>query len=502
MRAAPPFALLVSAVVSMPLPVTGQVVPDAHTVPGGVLRVSLSPRYTRWDHVFDTSGVAVRLGRFLETDSLGTSLFPPLRDAERAVRTLTGDSTYRMTAGAFRPNLDADVRFIPLRFQVGLTDRITLTAGLPIVSTTMNVTPQLDSSDANVGVHPGLTDQAQLLLADLDAAIADLSARIAAGEFGCPGGASCGAAQEVLDRARATRDALGALMDANPRHPFAPLAGSDAGQAVAATLAMLRDDLTTLGAPTLSDTVLGLPEARADTAGLNGILTDPAYGFAARPFETTKLTRRLGDLELGLRIGLLRTAAMRTVVTSLVRLPTGKLGRTDDLLDLAAGDKQLDLEFGFEAAIEPGNVLALWLGASYNLQFADRLSLRVTSPAQPLAPATTLREVDRDLGDVLRLSAYPSVRLTNRFRVFTTVAYFRKGADRYPGNETLELYTEMERLSYGGGIWYRVPADRSSGTQPIEAGLIYRAAFSGSGGLTPKTSGVEFALRLFYRLWG
>jgi hypothetical protein len=60
----------------------------------------------------------------------------------------------------------------------------------------------------------------------------------------------------------------------------------------------------------------------------------------------------------------------------------------------------------------------------------------------------------------------------------------------------------MERVSYGGGIWYRAEPDRQAGRLPLEAGLIYRAAYSGNGGFTAKTSGVEFSLRLFFGLWG
>lgn len=505
-----PAVLLLLA--GLPGTAAAQVVPDAWTVPRGALRVSLSPRYLSWDHVFDAQGDEAILGRFLQADSLGAAMLPTIRDAERAARILSGDSTYQMNAGAFRPNLDADVRFIPLRLQLGLTDRITFTAGVPIVLTTMNAAPRLDSTEANVGLNPGASDAAQVI-GSLETAIADLSMRITAGDFGCPGSMQCAEAEALLERARTARDATALLFGAattgvvDPEFPgvvppFAPVAGSTVATAIATELQAISDALTALGASPLGSTELLFPEARADTAALGTVLGDPRYGYDGSPLETTKLVRRLGDLEVGLRIAVLRAASIRGVLSSTVRLPTGQRADPDDFLQIAAGDRQLDVEIGGELALEPGNTVALWLGGSYNLQLRDQLTRRVTPPDTPLPLATTRALVDRNLGDELRLSAYPSVRLTDRFRVFTTVAYYRKGADRFPGNEVLEPLTEMERLSYGGGIWYRTPANAATGQLPLEAGLVYRAAFSGSGGFTPKTRGVEFSLRLYFGLWG
>ena len=60
----------------------------------------------------------------------------------------------------------------------------------------------------------------------------------------------------------------------------------------------------------------------------------------------------------------------------------------------------------------------------------------------------------------------------------------------------------MRALSYGGGIAYRSDQTSREGTLPIEAGLNYRAAFFGSGGLTPKTNSMQLYLRLFFQAFG
>jgi hypothetical protein len=62
-------------------------------------------------------------------------------------------------------------------------------------------------------------------------------------------------------------------------------------------------------------------------------------------------------------------------------------------------------------------------------------------------------------------------------------------------------------LSLGGGIAYRAVRVRRDSTAtetslPVEAGLSYQVAFSGSGGLVPKSTMLQLYLRLAYRLFG
>jgi hypothetical protein len=98
--------------------------------------------------------------------------------------------------------------------------------------------------------------------------------------------------------------------------------------------------------------------------------------------------------------------------------------------------------------------------------------------------------------------------------VFGSVSYYHKAADSFdiaslpstsatpPSSaDPLESETEMRAWSFGGGIAYRSDLSTSGRILPIEAGLNYRAAFSGAGGLTPKTSSMQLYLRLFYDLF-
>jgi len=290
---------------------------------------------------------------------------------------------------------------------------------------------------------------------------------------------------------------------------FAPLATSAAGAAVLAEIAAVALELQALGASPVTAT-LPLPTGRLSADDINNFLL-AGPDFTALPIGFNRQTS-IGDIEIGARFGLLMNATTRAVLTATVRLPTGRPSSADNFVDIGTGDGQTDVELGIEATFEPGNSIGVSFGASYTLQLAHTLNRRMTTPNAPLVPVSHRFLVKRDLGDVIRFSAYPTIRLSNIFRVFGSVHYFRKGRDSfsYPGSSPagapdialLEVETEMRALSYGGGIAYRSDQTSRGQTLPIEAGLNYRAAFSGSGGLTPKTNSMQLYLRLFFQAFG
>ena len=132
---------------------------DARLIPKGALRIDFSPHYTNYDTRFSfgtvgvTDGSPELLGTDLTADTVGSNLFPTLAPAEEAIRAITGDATYRMNVGAFNTVRDADVRHFPFGFALGLTDRITVRAKLPIVTTRSQVTFTTDTTEANVGFN-------------------------------------------------------------------------------------------------------------------------------------------------------------------------------------------------------------------------------------------------------------------------------------------------------------------------------------------------------------
>jgi hypothetical protein len=505
------FLILVGVALSLVgRPMSAQIV-DARVLPRGVLRIEFAPHYTNYDRRFalGTPGVSdgepELLGTDLTADTAGSNLFPAIRSSEQAIQSIIGDPSYRINIGAFNTVLDADIRRFPFSFFFGLTDRLTVTAHIPIITTRMQVAFNSDSTDANVGWNQAVEDiaepqaaaQAAALVNELTAAVDDLEGRIAAGDFGCPSGATCAQAQAALTRATALRDNLLALTgfgDGNGTPPpFAPLATSDAGVALTNEITAVIAELQVLAGASFSGG-LPLPLDPLATENVNEIFPSPALGYDADPLAFVRATH-LGDAELGMRFGLIQRPAARIAAVASVRFPTGQHDGAGNYVDLGQGDKQWDVVAGIEAAFDPGSVLGISLGASYTLQLPHSLTRRIGPPDSLLVPASAAAVVQRDLGDEIRVRVYPSLRLNPAFRVYGSATYFRKGRDSFSDGsgqsvEPLERETKMEALSFGGGIAYRTAPSEDGSRLPIEAGLSYRSTFSG------------LHLRLFYRLWG
>ena len=501
---------------------------DARLIPRGALRIDFSPRYTNYDLRFSfgtpgiSDGTAEPLGTDLTVDTAGSNIFPTFSGAENAIRSLTGDATYRLNVGKFSTIRDADVRHFPFGFALGVSERLTVRLNIPIVTTRSQVTFTSDTTDANVGWNLANENygnattaaDAAALINQLSAAISEIEAMIAAGNFGCPTGPGCDQARSIVTRAMTLLGNLFALTGLGAGAEavaFAPLATSAAGAAVLAEIAAVALNLQALGASPVTAT-LPLPTGRVSADDINNFLL-AGPDFMALPIGFNRQTR-FGDIEIGARFGVLMNATTRAVLTTTIRLPTGRPSSADNFVDIGTGDGQTDVELGIEAAFEPGNSIGVSFGASYTLQLAHTLNRRVTTPDAPIVPVSHRFLVKRDLGNVIRFSAYPTIRLSSAFRVFGSVHYFRKGRDSFsyvnpiqadlirPDVRQLEAETEMRALSYGGGIAYRSDQTSRGRTLPIEAGLNYRAAFSGSGGLTPKTNSMQLYLRLFFQAFG
>jgi hypothetical protein len=504
------------------VPVVFAQLPDPYTVPRGALRVAFDPLWLSYAELFNAGGDRILLGTYYGADSLGAGFFSTAEAAEAAVRSITGDASFRYNAGRYTSRMDADVRRFPFSLSLGLTSRLTFTATVPILTTRVKSEPSLDTTDADAGWNPASSrgtiagrDSVVALLAELAAAAANLDAAIAAGSFGCPTSATCDDARALSARIAALTanlrtmtgvPAVGDVGSAVAVPPFAPLAGSAAGDAIEQAIADVSAALQAVGQPGITG-ALPLPTSRVEGDAVDQVLMGSDFGYAASPLnpgETVKLSG-LGDVELGLRFGLATGEAFRAVLGTLVRLPTGKKqADPGNFLEITPADGQLDLGFSLEGALE-SSVVGLWFGGSYTLQFPDRLTRRVARADRPVAPSSAEAVVHRNLGDQIRASVHPTVRLSRDFRAFLSAGYFRKAADRYTMGGTslpdLDALTTMEVWTFGGGLWFRMERNRRGPSLPIEAGFVYDRAVYGKGGTTPKGGRMSLSLRFFYNLW-
>lgn len=522
-------ALLAGVMICLAVPATAQIqdvhvirLIDARVVPRGVLRVGFEPHLINYNQrfPFDTPGIsddtAVPLGADLTADTAGANLFPAVAPAERAVRQIAGDPTYRINIGAFDTQRDADIRRFPFTVAVGVSNRLTVTAKIPIVTVRSQVEFTTDGIDANVGWNQAIAElggsanasEAAALLDQLGSAIGDLESQISGGGFGCPGGAGCAQVLAALDRATNLRDNLQTLTgigsNLEPAPPFAPLATSPAGGAITAEITSVAAQLQGLGTSPVTAT-LPLPEGRLAETDVDRLLTTPGLGYEAFALDFARNTR-FGDIELGLQYGLLQGARARALVFTTFRLPTGTRDRANHFVDLGTGDRQTDVEVGLEAAFEPA-AAGIAFGVSYTLQLSDQLPRRIGPPDSILLPLNTEALVNRNLGDVFRAHVYPYLRLSDGFSAYASLNYFAKGRDEFTDLSgaslaVLERETKMNALSLGAGIAYRMDRTAQGRTLPVEAGIGYSATFSGSGGLTPKANELALYLRLFYNVFG
>ncbi|HXV86557.1 MAG TPA: hypothetical protein VD793_07650, partial [Gemmatimonadales bacterium] len=408
--------------------------------------------------------------------------------------------------------LDGDVRRIPLDLALGLTDWLTVTARVSLVKTRMQAFVSLDSTQGNVGWNQALSlaenptgaTQITTLLTGLAASVVALEQQVGSGGFGCPGSASCDSAMAALARAQRLLTGLNTLSAASS--PVMPLSASPAGVGLLQEIGRVRSELAGLGLPAFGGALV-LPGQSLTASGFQTLIGAPEFGHALLPLATTDISR-LGDTELGARVGIIQRPAFRVALHGTARLPTAARDSINHAVDLGTGDRQLDAAVGLEAALEGPGGLGLAGGAVFTRQFADQLTLRV--PRAWALPSGTEGTFRRDLGDVWQLGAYPSLRLNNAFRVFGSVYYYRKAADSYqylgpalPNVPSQEQDGAEQALHFGAGLYYR--ADRTSGGTvrlPVEAGLTYQAAFRGSGAHVPKTTMINMYLRLHYRVFG
>ena len=515
--------LLLAALLGSAQDATAQY-PDARIVPRGALRLDFAPEYISYSERFASDGTIEPLGTDFTDESAGVRLIPSMWTPQNAIRSIIGDPAYTIDAGAFRTTLDADIRRFPLNLELGISNRLTITASIPLVTTRAQVNFVIDSTNSDMGLNEaGFTQEAgtRQLLEELQAGAAFVESQIAGGGYGCPGSAQCAEAQALVSRTRTLTSDLMALtgvlaQGVNPiLPPNAPLESSSAGLAVIAAVEAVKADLATFGATPVSQS-LALPTSPADTTRYNDMLVRDGWAYGADPLSFVKYTMKFGDAEVGVRWSALQGGSLRAVLGGTVRLPTGKVDTPENFVDIGTGDRQLDIALDAEAVWRFGSILALAGMASYTFQLGDNLERRITSHTRPIAIAATQQLVSRNLGDYFEAGLYPTIYLSRSFVAYGSAYYYYKPTDRFdltgsyslpddqlPTDITgLEFETSRETLSFGAGIHYYSTEGRHTTKLPIEAGIDYRTAFQGTGGMTPKVSRLTFYLRLYLRLWG
>lgn len=518
---------------------TTSLIPDASVLPRGAVGFRLLTSWTRYDQVIGV-GDAHNIASTLNTDSLGSALVPQFAIAENAIRTASGLSNFRLTAGNLVAIGDSRIVTAPLMAQYGLTSRLTIGVVVPLIETRTTLFAQLNPKPgfANVGPNPAFASAQQLaqnaaLVSSFRRAATDLQAKLTACQA-TPTGAGCSAllaqlpaAQSLIQTTTSFAGAVETLYGTDKDHPgqaFVPISGGAAQLAVNAQIqSMIAQYQTFLGTNPITGAAVGAggPGARAAFQNL-------LKSLGRDSLQSTDRTS-IGDISIGAtyqlanNFGDTATAAAsatryRVAVNGTLRLGTGEPASRQRLLDVATGYGQTGVEIGGAADVQFGRRYSATATGSYTLQLGTVDVTRLANPGNALLPLD-VRPLNLggtySAGNVATLSIVPRIRVAGYFAITGQYSLVHTGADQYaivgpipPDGSSSTNAASLTGLGaaaataqqVGFGVAYStiVGRERGPGRLPFEASFSHLETISASGGPVAKTFRDQVELRVFF----
>lgn len=489
------------------------------TAPRGTLRIELGGSFGPASEEF-ADGTRRGFGDPVAAAALTAASSPLVADLEdRLTAILAAPSSGRGSLGGLAADLMLQHNVGTIGLAVGVTDRLTAFASLPIVSTRTEAKLTPDVTGATLGLNPALLgDQASAAFLDqFQASLDAVAQRITNGDYDQSPELLALANTTVQDGA-VLHDGLAALL-VNPSSasPVLPIADSPDGAALLAAVATYQDRFgNQLGVPVPAGG-LALP-ASAITESDFGALLTASDAFDLATFDEQPLVG-LGDVELGVTWQL---ASRRSVeerswfgawLTGSAVLPTGTPPRADRLRDAGTGDGQLDLRFRGTVEFGRGRI-GLRASGDWRSQLEGSREVRIGNRDQFLLPVTRLATLRWNPGDVLTVTAQPYWRLVDRLAIAGSVQWFHRGEDRWslPAGAaapfggsvtTMGNGTAASAVRVGLGLSYAHDGTRRTGEtfMPVEAGLAVERTVASGSGLVAAELTTRLWFRVYKRLW-
>ena len=507
-------------VIAMVPPVVAQLPPGG--LPRGVFRLELGGEFSHADSRF-REGNSEDLARSFTTTTIGGQFYEPLSASESAIGRIIGNLNYQLNAGSSTANGLIQVGRGFIGGSYGFTSRISLFVTVPIVQTRSQIHLVYDSAGADAGFNPGdpmfgsVPGQAQTsgFFTDFSAALTQLQSNIAGGLYdGNP--AQKQAAQDALAQGTLLRDELTSIF-ANRDAPFVPIDTSTAGLGIIDSITTYQATLSSLSVSGFSSQPALATQSMTSTDFQNFIAT-PGGPVAAFPLEDVS-RNRIGDIEGGIGFTLVdrwnrdnHPGGFRAVVEARMRFPTGLIDRSDDLNDVGTGSGHLAV--GLKGTMDLGaGKWGVRVSGGYERSFARDVNRRVSSPLHPIAPASRLRTVTRQPGDLIDVAATPFFRLVPAIAVLGGIRLRRhaedqvsytRAADSIPGVSASVLAegTDWTLTTFLAGVSYQSPtAIAPGGGFPIEASWTIEGPLKSSRGIVAKDRVMRFQIRLYTRLF-
>ncbi len=474
------------------------------TFPAGALRISFGGGFFPADRQW-VAGTRQPLGGLLTSVNFDATRTPLLADLSRQLSDLTGAATVPLSLGGISAIAEQERGLGTIGLGLGVTSRISLFMTVPFVMVRSRYQMTYDTTGASVGLNPAhpsfgnVSGQAQAtaFFTQFDTALATLTAKVGAGDYsGDP--TTLALARQTLTDGATLRSALYSLLvDPRLAMPVLPTAASSEGTALLARINAFRNRFENqLGVGGFTDDP-ALPQAPLTSQGFDQLLTSPD-GFG-RAVADDRPRTALGDIEAGVAVqwlqrGTLGDRWLSVWTRGLMRFPNGSLPRSTQLFDQGTGDRQFDAEFSGIVELGTGS-FGLRSELTYTHQFARVMPGTIGRNDQLLLPTYRAAALSQDLGDIVRITARPFIRMAPNLALAGMASYWRKGQDHYAyatgqgeivGAALTELAvgTAADALQLGIGLSYVHPGGVRDKvlTMPVEAGLsIERTVASGRG---------------------
>jgi len=474
----------------------------------GELWIEVAPVFQGWDEHFGAHGGRVPLADAYD-GPLASRLFPGPEavaadlNVDASALGYTDVAADEASLGTLHvAELNREIRVIPLRLELGFLDRFSIEASLPIVWTKAEPFFGFDSAGATVLSGSNALANPVQFFGQLGGARDTLAARLQAGTIPSSQQAQ---AEALISTSTAFLEAIQRRIITGD---LLPLATTTAGQQLLAYYASLQQQFGSFG---LQSPDFSLPDV-ATSADLRGW-----FGGAflqGEPLGATVRSWTAGELEFGARVALVDGyrpdslaggIELRTTVGLLARLALRGSGSLPyqvpgDFVGVPVGDGQRDVALSLYQDVRIGRAFEVNAAATYGVQMADQLEIRLHPPGQPFATPGTAVQVDRNLGDYLRLRINLHLALDPHVLVGVEYRYWHKAADHYrlTGGGTNEAAAILATLSaqtrhrLGVAATYR-PGGAESGA---ELGFVYQVAIGGKGVTTPVADLATFHIRV------
>jgi hypothetical protein len=478
--------------------------------------------WTRWDELngVPAGSSSTNVAWSLSTDSLGPAAVPQFSESQTAIRSLSGLTSFRLTAGNIVAAADSRVVTAPLILEYGLTSRVTIGAVIPLVETRSVVSAQLNPKlgFANVGPNPTLTNaQARTSAAALVTSFRTAATQLQQKLTQCtatPSGSGCDVilAQQsdvntLIQSTGTLTTGVQTLYGTDADHPgqaLVPLNDSPVQQAIYARIqGMVAQYGKFLPAAQINGNVLG--------AGGPAALRDLQALLVSAGYDTLGLVDRasIGDVSLGATVQLINTLldsaathGYRVSVSGSFRFATGQPGSRNTLFVVPTGYGQPGVQVGGAADAVLNRRYSATAVGSFTKQIGSIDVVRVPNAANAVFPLSDSGPGTFSAGDVLWLWLAPRMRVTGHLTVNAQYMFTRVGADQYtPISNATGVAGLGSATSQAIGFGFAYSTVGMGGQMgralPVELTFSHLETITGSGGPVAKAWREQIGLRAF-----